>query len=267
MSRTAQISTATKKGLGALLADFGRAIGQISSSDDIHSFAASAPRGLRGIMVTRAARERPPRPARPLELFEFERCPFCRKVREVLTELDLQYIARTCAKGAEEKRADVEVSGGERKFPYLRDPNTGVAMYESEEIITYLADTYGPGRSKLERGLAPVRTGTASAASLLRRRGHRVRPGLERRAQPAERPVLYNMEGSPYCRKVRETLNELNLDYVVQNVGKESARRAELIERGGNMQVPYLVDANTGTALYESDDIIAYLESTYGAGD
>ena len=36
-------------------------------------------------------RARPPaqRPARLLELYEFEGCPFCRKVRDALTELDL----------------------------------------------------------------------------------------------------------------------------------------------------------------------------------
>ena len=29
------------------------------------------------------------------------------------------------------------------------------------------------------------------------------------------------------------------------------------------MQVPYLVDPNTGQALYESDAIVAYLEAEY----
>ena len=32
------------------------------------------------------------------------------------------------------------------------------------------------------------------------------------------------------------------------------------------MQVPYLVDPNTGTSLYESDDIVNCLERTYGGG-
>mgnify|MGYP003886050591 CR=1 FL=1 len=30
------------------------------------------------------------------------------------------------------------------------------------------------------------------------------------------------------------------------------------------MMVPYLADPNTGTELYESDDIMDYLRSTYG---
>jgi len=29
--------------------------------------------------------------------------------------------------------------------------------------------------------------------------------------------------------------------------------------------VPYLVDPNTGREMYESDDIVAYLEAEYGA--
>ncbi len=29
------------------------------------------------------------------------------------------------------------------------------------------------------------------------------------------------------------------------------------------MQVPYLIDPNTDRALYESDDIVAYLEAQY----
>ena len=36
-----------------------------------------------------AASHAGPRPAKTLELYEFEGCPFCRKVREALTMLDL----------------------------------------------------------------------------------------------------------------------------------------------------------------------------------
>lgn len=75
--------------------------------------------------------------------------------------------------------------------------------------------------------------------------------------------VLYNMEGSPYCRKVREALSELDLEHVVRNVPKGSPKRTTLVERGGKMQVPYLIDPNTDRALYESDDIVAYLDAEY----
>ena len=39
--------------------------------------------------------------------------------------------------------------------------------------------------------------------------------------------------------------------------------RQELLERAGKVQVPYLVDANTGTALFESEAIRTYLLDTY----
>ncbi len=248
-----------------LVTDMVKASLQVSSLDDVHSLAASAVRGFRGLVVVSENRDNPPRPEKPLEVYDFEACPFCRKVREAMTELDLSYINRTSAKGAIPTRRQIDEHGGKQQFPYLVDPNTGEEMYESEDIITYLAETYGPGRGRLSRTLAPVNTAGAAATSIVRRSGERVRPGLEEREQPDELPVLYNIEMSPYCRKVREKFNELNLHYRVENVGKFSARRPELVERGGKMMVPYLIDPNTGTEMYESDDIVAYLEETYGS--
>ena len=39
--------------------------------------------------------------------------------------------------------------------------------------------------------------------------------------------------------------------------------RKRLVERTGRMQVPYLVDPNTGEEMFESAHIVAYLERTY----
>lgn len=231
--------------------------------DDFQSFAASSFRAIRGTAVCAHCVEHPPRPPHLLELFAFEACPYCRKVREALSELDLAYVARTCPKGDRVNRRELEQRGGMQQFPYLVDLNTGTELYESEHIIDYLFEQYGPGRSALRRFAAPMNTLTASFASAVRPNGIRARDGLEDRDQPDERPILYNFENSPYCRKVRECLCELNLDYEVRNVAKKSKRRPELVERGGQMMVPYLIDPNTGTEMYESDDIVAYLEQTY----
>ncbi len=231
--------------------------------DDVHSFAASAWRGARGLRVRSHCRDHPPRPDERLVVYDFEACPFCRKVREALTELDLAYIARTAPPGDEVTRAELAERTGDTQFPYLVDPNTDTEMFESEAIIDYLFDEYGPGRWSVGRALSPINTATAGLASLTRRGGSRVRAGYENREQPDRRPILYNFEISPYCRKVRETLCELNLNYEVRNVAKQSARRPELVERGGQMMVPYLVDPNTDTEMYESNDIVDYLESTY----
>jgi glutathione S-transferase len=46
-------------------------------------------------------------------------------------------------------------------------------------------------------------------------------------------------------------------------VAKGSPSRNAFVERSGKMMVPYLVDPNTNTALFESADIKKYLLSGY----
>jgi glutathione S-transferase len=72
------------------------------------------------------------------------------------------------------------------------------------------------------------------------------------------------MEGSPYCRKVREALSELDIEHIVRNIPRGSPKREALQARAGKVQVPYLVDPNTGSEMFESDDIVAYLYERYG---
>lgn len=223
----------------------------IRAVDTASSLAVSVIRGGRGMYASAVAPA-----AQPLELYEYEACPYCRKVREVLSELDLEYVSRASAKGSA-KRADLEKA----QFPYLVDPNTGTRLYESERIIDYLMQTYGSGRSDVSRWLSPLNTAGAAVASATRLRGRRVK--RPRVVQPTKMLVLYNYEASPYCRKVREVLCELDLDAHIKNVARKSERRPELIEQGGKMQVPYLIDPNTGVAMYESAEIIEYLRSTY----
>ena len=204
-----------------------------------------------------------PRPALLLELFEFEACPYCRKVREALTLLDLEAMILPCPKGGPRFREEVRRRGGKALFPYLVDPNTGKEMYESAEIVAYLFERYGAGPppALLTGGLvSSVTLGLASAW----------RPGLGmryRRARPAELPLeLYSFEASPFCRIVREALCVLELPYLLHNVGKGSPRREAFVARSGRMMVPWLVDPNTGTRLFESAEIVRYLEATYAEG-
>jgi glutathione S-transferase len=49
-------------------------------------------------------------------------------------------------------------------------------------------------------------------------------------------------------------------------VGKGSPRREAFVARSGRMMVPYLVDPNTGIEMFESADIVRYLEATYAEG-
>src|SRR5262249_46504030 len=74
-----------------------------------------------------------PRPEKPLELYEFEGCPYCRKVREALSILDLEAVIYPCPKRGPRFRRELERRGGKQQFPYLVDPNTGQALYESDD--------------------------------------------------------------------------------------------------------------------------------------
>lgn len=200
-----------------------------------------------------------PRPKEPLHLYEFEACPFCRKVREALTILDLEVMVYPCPKGGKRFRSVVQEKGGRLMFPYLVDPNTGQAMYESSDIIRYLFDTYGEGKVPvtLDNPLVMVSAGLATLARL--NKGQHVRP-----SRMPEKPLeLWSFESSPFSRMVRETLCELELPYLLHNVGKDSPSRVAFVERSDKMMVPYLADPNTGTAMFESADIQQYLERTY----
>jgi glutathione S-transferase len=201
-----------------------------------------------------------PRPEKPLVLYEFEGCPFCRKVREALSVLDLEAFIYPCPKGGPRFREEVKRRGGKAQFPYLRDPNTGVAMYESEEITRYLFERYGAGAVPFLLSPGVLTTATVFAASALRPgRGVFYRP-----SHPPDTPLeLYSYEGSPFCRLVREALAELELPYYLHNVAQGSPRREAFVTRAGKMMVPYLVDPNTGVALFESAAIISYLRERY----
>jgi glutathione S-transferase len=222
------------------------------------SLAATVVRGALGVQVGTLGR----RPTRALELYDFEGCPYCRKVREALAILDLDAVVYPCPVGGTTYRAIVERRGGKQQFPYLVDPDAGIELYESDAIVRHLFDRYGDGRVPLALSLGLAGDGLSMLAS-----GLRLGAGV--RARPSRRPPelleLYSFEASPFCRLVRETLTQLELPYLLRNVAKGSPRRDAFVARSGRMMVPYLVDPNAGVAMFESADITAYLERTYGA--
>jgi glutathione S-transferase len=157
----------------------------------------------------------------------------------------------------------VKAKGGKAQFPYLVDPNTGKALYESDDIVRHLFGEYGDGKVPALLAAGPLTDAGAMLASALRP-GRGVR---YRRARAPEQPLeLWSFEASPFCRIVRETLSSLELPYRLHNVAKGSPRRAAFVERSGRMLVPYLADPNTGVEMFESGDIVAYLERTYALG-
>lgn len=245
----------------------------------LSSLAASTARGWRGTMAGEPAQL----PAKPLELFEFEGCPFCRLVRETLTELNLDVLIYPCPKGGQRFRPRLACLGGKLQFPYLMDPNTGESLYESADIIRYLHATYGPqpARPPLLGGV-PAQLGSFLASAARGSKGMRTaHPG----AAPAQPLELYSFESSPYSRPVRELLCELEIPYLLRNMGKAKMQdmgppwvrrkffpeepvsgrnRQGMHARTGRLQVPFLIDPNTGVEMYESSEIMAYLRQTYG---
>ena len=235
----------------------------------------------RGISV-RHATEPPPK---LLKLYDVEASDTCRLVREVLTELDLDVLILPCPKGGTRFRSEAERAGGKQQFPLLVDENTNTALYESADIIDYLRRTYaglGPQSRGIWRALA-LATSIFSSLTLLRMRGltgYRAKP-----SRVPEKPMeLYSFEFSPYSKTVRAEMCELELPYILRNTGKghwkdmgtavvrdklwkapkgTTRSRRWLEQHTGQVQVPYLIDPNTGTAMYESAQIRMYLRATY----
>lgn len=75
-----------------------------------------------------------------LALYQFAACPFCVKVRRVMTQYALPIELRD-AKNDEAFKAELLAQGGKPKVPCLRiDKDDGSVqwMYESNDIIAYL---------------------------------------------------------------------------------------------------------------------------------
>lgn len=78
-------------------------------------------------------------PEKMLEVYQFEGCPFCSKVRSKMSELGIDFIARQVDKN---DRSRVEEVSGQTGVPVLVDPNTDTTMPESDDIVEYLEEHY-----------------------------------------------------------------------------------------------------------------------------
>ncbi len=78
----------------------------------------------------------------PLTLYRLQACPFCERVVRRLNELDIDYESRFVEPLHSERDA-VKRACGKRTVPAVVDPNTGVTMAESANIVEYLDGTYG----------------------------------------------------------------------------------------------------------------------------
>lgn len=89
---------------------------------------------------------------------------------------------------------------------------------------------------------------------------------LSEAPRPKDPLILYEYDASPFCKRVRETLNllDLTVEYRPCPGAREGVFSDELFARTGRRTVPYLIDPNTGNEMFESADIIDYLLKTYG---
>jgi glutathione S-transferase len=159
---------------------------------------------------------------------------------------------------------------GRQTVPFLIDPNTGEELFESGDQIEYLLTTYGPPADEFDRkALWPIAwegfsVYTSTLVAILRdlpggKRQFNARPDNEQ-MKPLE---LWGYECSPFVRPVREKLGSLCLPHVMVSCSRGSANRDRMVEKTGRFQVPYLVDPNTGIEMYESPEIVDYLEAVY----
>lgn len=210
------------------------------------------------------------RPTGRLILYEFDSSPFCRKVRDACTMLDLTIDVRPCpgaGRAPPNAFSDEHVElHGRMTVPFLIDEGKQLALFESEAIVEHLYAEYGPGADRVPFALsgtfALVSSGTAAIVRGMpsdklqvdaRQDNHLMKP-----------LTFYGYEGSPFAHPCREKLCSLGLPHRVIPCGRGSANRAALTERTDRaFQVPHLIDPNTGVELSESIEIRMYLDRVY----
>ena len=81
--------------------------------------------------------------------------------------------------------------------------------------------------------------------------------------------ALYQYEACPFCVKVRRAMKRQALQIETRDAKQSETARAELLAGGGQLKVPCLrIDDGAGKVswMYESGDIIRYLEGRFAAG-
>jgi len=101
----------------------------------LQAVASAIAEGGRGVTGTAF----PNQPVKALKLYEFEGSPFCRRVREVITLLNLDVEIYPCPKGGTKYRSVVKQIGGKLQFPFLLMKIQAIS-YTNHKIlfITYL---------------------------------------------------------------------------------------------------------------------------------
>jgi len=78
--------------------------------------------------------------------------------------------------------------------------------------------------------------------------------------------ALYQFAACPFCVKVRRSMKRLSLNVELRDAKGDQRHRSDLEEQGGRIKTPCLrIEQADGqvTWMYESKDIINYLESNF----
>lgn len=75
---------------------------------------------------------------------------------------------------------------------------------------------------------------------------------------------LFYKPSCPFCQKVFAYSDAAGIEFDLRDMSEYPEFIDELIEKGGQKQVPFLIDTERDVKMYESDDIIAYLKEHYG---
>lgn len=74
--------------------------------------------------------------------------------------------------------------------------------------------------------------------------------------------TLYRLEGCPYCERVIDRLEELDIAFESVWVEGMHSRRNDVKRVSGQREVPVLVDEERGITMAESERIMEYLDAT-----
>lgn len=83
--------------------------------------------------------------------------------------------------------------------------------------------------------------------------------------QETKQLSLYHYDGCPFCIRVRNEIERLNLNIELRNTLSDSQHNQDLMEGGGKRTVPCLriETENSPEWMYESGDIAQYLNSRF----
>jgi glutathione S-transferase len=75
--------------------------------------------------------------------------------------------------------------------------------------------------------------------------------------------TLYINPNCPFCQRVMQMAENLKVDLDTKDITADETTHAELVEKGGKPQTPFLEDSEKDVTMYESNDIIEYIRENY----